>query len=202
MGDAVLSLRNDDAPAIAHTCDAGRGAVGALTGAPRYPDAHAEAVSRLAHQVGAALGLSGDDLKALVVGALVHDIGKLRIDASILRKPAPLTTREWQHIRRHPDEGAGLLGGVFAESILAVVRWHHERWDGRGYPDALAGDAIPLPARIVAVADAFRAMLEPRPYRLSVRPPDAAGEILRASGSQFDPACVDALLSVVGAAAA
>ncbi len=171
--------------------------------APRseYPDAHAEAVARLARRIAARLGMSPELRRTIAVGALVHDIGKLVIDEGVLAKPGPLDEEEWRSVRRHPDEGARLLAGVVALDVLTVVRSHHERWDGTGYPDALAGESIPLAARVVAVADAYRAMLEPRPYRSPVGSRDARREIECQSGAQFDPGCVHALLDCLNVTA-
>ena len=115
----------------------------------------------------------------------------------MLEKPTDLDAEEWRLIERHPHEGARIVSGVFADEVVAVVRWHHERWDGTGYPDALPGAAIPLEARVVAVADAFRAMREQRPYRGPVPESEAVTELERGAGMQWDPACVEALLSVV-----
>lgn len=162
-----------------------------------YPDAHAEAVANLAYRVALHLGVSTDTIRTVVVGGLVHDIGKLAIDATVLEKPTRLDAEEWRMVERHPHEGARLVSGVFADEIVAVVRWHHERWDGTGYPDALPGGAIPLQARVVAVADAFRAMREQRPYRAPVAASEAVTELERGAGTQWDPECVEALLSVV-----
>jgi HD-GYP domain-containing protein (c-di-GMP phosphodiesterase class II) len=166
-------------------------------GARPYPDEHAEAVAELAYRVAVRLGIAADTVRSVVAGGLVHDIGKLAIDAAVLEKPARLDDEEWRIIRRHPHEGARLLSGIFADEVLAVVRWHHERWDGTGYPDALPGSAIPIQARVVAVADAFRAMREERPYRAPVETSDAVSELEHGAGTQWDPACVAALLSVV-----
>jgi HD-GYP domain-containing protein (c-di-GMP phosphodiesterase class II) len=162
-----------------------------------YPDEHAEAVAELAYRVAIRLGMAADTVRSVVAGGLVHDIGKLAIDAAVLEKPARLDDDEWRMVKRHPHEGARLLSGIFADEVLAVVRWHHERWDGTGYPDALPGSAIPIQARIVAVADAFRAMREERPYRSPVEAADAVCELEHGAGTQWDPECVAALLSVV-----
>jgi putative nucleotidyltransferase with HDIG domain len=167
-----------------------------------YPDAHAEAVADLAYRVARELGASAETLRTVVIGGLVHDIGKLAIDQALLDKPTRLDESEWRVIQRHPHEGARLLTGVFADDVVAVVRWHHERWDGTGYPDAMPAGAIPLPVRLVAVADAFRAMREHRPYRAPVPTSEVLSELERGSGTQWDPDCVDALLRVVCADAA
>jgi HD-GYP domain-containing protein (c-di-GMP phosphodiesterase class II) len=162
-----------------------------------YPDAHAAAVAELAVLMAERLHLRAEEMRTIVLGALLHDVGKLSIDERILAKPGPLDEDEWRDVQRHPDEGERLLDGVLADEVLAIVRSHHERWDGLGYPDALAAGEIPLGARIVAVADAYRAMLEHRPYRAAVTPTDALDEVEREAGAQFDPDCVAALLHVV-----
>ncbi len=172
-----------------------------LADAGAFPDEHAEAVADLARRIGEFLQLSPERLAALIAGALVHDIGKLDLDERILLKPGPLDDEEWEEVRRHPDDGAELAGRVFSHEVVSIVRSHHERWDGRGYPEALAGERIPLGARVVAVADAFRAMIEPRPYRSQVDKTQAVDELQRAAGSQFDPACVGALLAVLDVSA-
>jgi HD-GYP domain-containing protein (c-di-GMP phosphodiesterase class II) len=162
-----------------------------------YPDEHAAAVAELAILIAERLCLDADELRSIVLGALLHDVGKASIDERILTKPGPLDEDEWRDVQRHPDEGERLLDGVLAREVLAIVRSHHERWDGRGYPDALVAAEIPLGARIVAVADAYRAMLETRPYRTAVLPSEALVEVEREAGAQFDPDCVRALLEVV-----
>jgi len=163
-----------------------------------YTSDHTTAVSRLAVAVGSHLGLGGEDLAILKLGALLHDVGKLEVPEAILSKPAALDKREWRAMRRHVDSGERLLHpDVDLPAVLAIVRWHHERWDGAGYPDGKRGNEIPLAARIVAVADAFQAMVEVRPYRKRRTERAALEEIRRHAGSQFDPRCVDALEDVV-----
>jgi len=185
-----------------HASQDGRRVVRELVDSFEYPDAHAEAVAELAARIAEQLEVSRERLRTLAVGALLHDVGKLTLDERILAKPGPLDPSEWSLVRTHPDEGERLLRGALTREALAVVRWHHERWDGSGYPDGLRGEQIPLGARIVAVADAFCTMLEHRPYRRPVEPAAAMTELERESGAQFDPACVDALLSVLGRQAA
>jgi len=132
------------------------------------------------------------------LGALLHDIGKIRVPESILLKAGPLTDEQWEVMRSHPEVGERILAPMQSlEDVLPIVRSSHERWDGTGYPDGLAGEAIPLGARIVAVCDAYHAMVEDRPYRKALSRGDAIEEMRNAGGSQFDPDCVNALLEVL-----
>jgi putative two-component system response regulator len=160
-----------------------------------YVSGHSMAVCRLAVRIGRALDIGEEDLAHLAVGALMHDIGKVFIDGRVLAKPTRLTKPEWETIRLHPALGEALLApGLFKETVLGIVRWHHERWDGAGYPDGLGGQSIPLGARIVAAADAFSAMCESRVYRPARSLDDAAQELERTSWTQFDGLCVRALV--------
>jgi HD-GYP domain-containing protein (c-di-GMP phosphodiesterase class II) len=124
---------------------------------------------------------------------LLHDIGEMAIPEAILRKPGPLTPDEWEVMRTHPEIGARILADMeFLGDAIEVVRSHHERWDGAGYPAGLAGEDIPLGARIFGVCDAFDAMTSDRPYRSALPFEHAVDEILAGSGSQFDPEVVKA----------
>jgi putative nucleotidyltransferase with HDIG domain len=159
---------------------------------------HTSAVSRLAGSLATRLGLTSGERRTVELGALLHDVGKLAIPDRILIKPGPLTEIEWASMRRHAVVGESLLARVLdLPEVLVVVRSHHERWDGQGYPDGLVGEAIPLSARIVSVADAFHAMTEPRPYREPRTKTAALAEIVSQSGCQFDPTCVHALKAIV-----
>ena len=170
----------------------------ALEAKDDYTSEHAQEVSDLAVDVARRVGLEGEDLRAVELGALLHDIGKIRIPEAILNKPGPLSPEEWDVMRGHPEAGETILAPIAAlSSVLPIVRSSHERWDGAGYPDGLAGDDIPLGARVVAVCDAYRAMVEPRPYRSARDPQWARNELIASAGTQFDPACVEALLAVV-----
>jgi len=167
-----------------------------------YVAGHSVSVCETALRLGEALGLDADELDGVTLGALLHDIGKVFVDGQLLGKPAPLTPAEAATIRLHPQLGEALLAPTVShETVLGIVRWHHERWDGGGYPDGLAGAATPLPARIVAAADAFVAMGETRTYRRSRGLDDALAELQRESARQFDPGCVEALVDLLGAAA-
>jgi diguanylate cyclase (GGDEF)-like protein len=159
---------------------------------------HLEDVSELALAVGRELGLTGASLEELHRAAQLHDVGKIAIPDAILRKPGPLDEEDWAFVRQHTVIGERILGA--SPSLRAVgplVRASHERWDGHGYPDGLAGAAIPLAARIVAACDAFDAMTGPRPYRAELGVDAAVAELERCAGSQFDPAVVTALVRLV-----
>lgn len=163
-----------------------------------YTSDHTTAVSVLAVAIGRRLGLDPEEQAVVELGALLHDIGKLEVPETILNKPAALDELERRAMRRHVESGERLLHRVVdVPAVLDVVRWHHERWDGEGYPDGKRGEQIPLPARIVAVADAFQAMVEVRPYRPGRTERAALAEIRRHAGTQFDPSCVEALRAVV-----
>ena len=158
------------------------------------PDDHALGVAEYADRIAAELRLSESARRTVIVGALLHDVGKLLVDAAILSKPGPLTPAERRQVNRHPVEGERLVQGTVDAAVAEVVRAHHERWDGAGYPNGLCAFQIPLAARVVAVADAFLAMLEQRPYRRPLSTKAALEELLACAGTQFDPACVDALV--------
>ena len=180
---------------------------GTLTALARTIDAnspwtagHSERVSQLALAIGRQLGLTSDQLGHLHRGGLLHDIGKLAIPAAILDKPGPLTAEETRVMREHVRIGARILAPIKAYGeAISVVLHHHERFDGSGYPDGLAGEAIPLLARIFAVADCYDALTVDRPYRRGVRPPEAVAVILQEAGTNYDPRVVTAFLAVIGA---
>jgi len=156
---------------------------------------HTEEVVRLAVAVAAELDLELDAVQSVELGAVLHDIGKVRVPEAILNKPGLLTEEEWEVMRTHPEVGEQILRPIQSlQSTLPIVRHHHERWDGSGYPDGLAGSAIPLGARIVAVCDAYRAMTEDRPYRTALPEAQARKELEQGTGAQFDAECVRALL--------
>jgi putative nucleotidyltransferase with HDIG domain len=160
---------------------------------------HTGGVVSLSLAVGEELGLDGREMRELEFGALLHDVGKLRTPKEIINKPGKLDDGEWEIIKRHPVDGQQMLdriGGVLAEVGL-VVRAHHERWDGAGYPDGLAGEAIPLTARIVCACDAFSAMTTTRSYRKALPVEVAVAELCRCAGTQFDPRVVEALVAVI-----
>jgi len=160
-----------------------------------YTADHADDVVALCAAMGRRLGLDEPARVVLDAGARLHDIGKVGIPDVILNKPGPLTPSEWEVMRRHPEWGAevvALLPGT--QEVAAAVRAHHERWDGTGYPDGLAGEDIPDAARIIAVADAWHAMTSDRSYRRALDDEDARRELEAGAGTQFDPVAVEALL--------
>jgi diguanylate cyclase (GGDEF)-like protein/putative nucleotidyltransferase with HDIG domain len=159
---------------------------------------HTQEVAELTVEVGMVFGLAADELRHVELGALLHDIGKIRVPESILTKPGPLSEAQSKIMRSHPEVGEQILSPIASlKDILPIVRSSHERWDGAGYPDGLSGTAIPLGARIVAVCDAYRAMVEKRPYRDARTRGEAIDELRAAAGAQFDPDCVNALLEVL-----
>lgn len=163
------------------------------TRAGSYTKRHVEAVNAYAQAIALELSWEKDQLEALEFGAILHDVGKISVGESILAKTGPLNDDEWREMRMHPVYGAHMIAGnPYLEPALPVVLHHHERWDGTGYPDGLAGEDIPIGARLLAVADTFHAMTSNRSYRPAVSQADAFQEILAQSGRQFDPAMVEA----------
>jgi putative nucleotidyltransferase with HDIG domain len=171
--------------------------VATCTGTIGYPDEHAIAVAECSLLIADQLAVAADVRQTIAKGALLHDVGKLRVDERILTKPGPLTPSERRKIEQHPVEGEQIIAGSVDPGVAQVVRDHHERWDGSGYPTGLAGAEIPLAARVVAVADAYLAMREERPYRKRINKDAAIRELSKCAGSQFDPACVQALMRAV-----
>ena len=166
----------------------------ALEAKDAYTGSHAADIADLAVKVGEWLGLQPTELRTLRMGGLLHDVGKIGIAESILRKPGRLTDDEFGQIRRHTMIGAHILEAIPGfDDVVQVVRASHERWDGAGYPDALAGIQIPLGARIIAVCDAFHAMTQDRVYRRAMSLEGALQELRRCSGTQFWPPAVAAL---------
>jgi diguanylate cyclase (GGDEF)-like protein len=160
---------------------------------------HARSIVRNAEAVGTRLGMSADELRDLRYAAAFHDIGKIAVPERILNKPGPLTESERLEVERHVEIGAQILSQVdFLEGVLPLVRHCHEHWDGGGYPDGLAGDRIPLGARVILVCDAHDAMTADRPYRPALAPDRAYEEIREAAGRQFDTRVATAFLDAVG----
>jgi HD-GYP domain-containing protein (c-di-GMP phosphodiesterase class II) len=166
----------------------------------RYTADHGDSIAKLALLVGRRLGLPAHDLRSLEYAALLHDVGKIGIPRHILNKPATLSAEEFAIVAEHPVIGERIVARIdYLCSLAPIIRAAHERWDGGGYPDGRAGDDIPVIARIVFVCDAYHAMTSDRPYRERLSEEAARAELRRNAGTQFDPAVVDAFLSVVPA---
>lgn len=171
----------------------------AIDNKDHYTRRHSEEVTEYAHWIAEELGLSDEQKHALRLAGLVHDVGKIGIPDEILLKPGALDAAEYATMKQHAVLGAVMLAALPGmEQIALIVRYHHERWDGRGYPDGIAGEQIPLLARILAVADAFSAMTADRPYRKGMDWQSALAELQRQKGIQFDPVVVDAFMAAVG----
>jgi diguanylate cyclase (GGDEF)-like protein/putative nucleotidyltransferase with HDIG domain len=164
-----------------------------------YTRSHCQTVSQLASTIAAELGFDGERLDKLRLAGLLHDVGKIGIPDAILNKPSKLTDEEYELMKRHSLLGFDIVDAAGLHTEARWVRHHHERVDGRGYPDGLARDEIPLESRIILVADAFEAMTSDRPYRQAPGRDFALEELRRGAGSQFDPAVVDALERALGA---
>ena len=160
-----------------------------------YTRAHSQEVTHFALMIGKELGFSEEEQQVIEQAALLHDIGKVGVPDNILRKPGPLTEAEWDVMRQHPEIGKELLEHIQVLHLeQGIIRHHHERWDGKGYPDGLKGKEIPLYARVLGVADAFHAMISDRPYRKALPFATAVEELRQNSGTQFDPEIVQAFL--------
>ncbi len=158
---------------------------------------HSERVVRFTVAIAEKVGVAPAQLPDLWHGALLHDIGKIGVRDAILLKEGPLTEEEWKEMRLHPQKGWRMIRNIpFLKGAAEIVLCHQERWDGGGYPRKLAGEAIPLGARIFAVADAFDALRSDRPYRKSTTFAEAHKEVARCAGTQFDPRCIAAFLSI------
>ena len=161
-----------------------------------YTEKHTHRVAESARHVGMKMGLSERALEALYRGGIIHDIGKIGVPDSILLKPGPLDSEEMALMRRHPLIGESIVKPLrSAAALLPIIRHHHEHFDGTGYPDGLAGRAIPHLARIVAVCDAYDALITDRPYRKAKTPEDAVAVLVDGAGKQWDAEAVDVLVS-------
>jgi ribonuclease P protein subunit RPR2 len=162
-----------------------------------YTGKHAERVAAYGIEIARSLGVARPDAPEIEFGFLLHDIGKVAIPDAILYKPGALTKEERELMARHPTIGADIIRGIaFLQDAAKVVRSHHERWDGTGYPDGLRGEEIPIAARVFAVADVFDALTTDRPYRPALTLEEARRMIVLGSGSQFDPSVVSAFNSI------
>jgi putative nucleotidyltransferase with HDIG domain len=162
-----------------------------------YTAGHSRQVAIYAGALADRLNLSDVDKSTVVKAALVHDIGKVGIDDQIVRKPGKLTAEEFAIMQKHTVIGAEILGRTPGlVPLVPLVRHHHERWDGRGYPDGIAGTEIPIGARILALSDSLDAMCSDRPYRARLNFEDVMAEVRRCAGAQFDPVLVEAVLDI------
>lgn len=169
----------------------------ALESKDPYTHGHSQRVERHVYRTAATMGLPPSAIEELRMAGALHDVGKIRIPDRILRKPGELTIEERALVEEHAVVGAWMVSSVGSVDVISGVRHHHERWDGRGYPDGLAGTDIPLYARIIAVADAYDAITSTRPYRVSSGREHAVGTLQRESGSQFDPVIVSAFVEAL-----
>ena len=170
----------------------------AVDGKSPYTHGHSERVTRYALALAERLGLSAADQDLLYRGGLLHDIGKIGVPDAVLNKPGPLTAEEFDLVKRHPTEGAEMVRPLEScRDLTPIIRWHHERLDGRGYPDGLAGDEIPLLVRVISVADVYDALRSDRPYRAGL-PHDECLEMLRqdAGGGSLDRDLVEAFANL------
>ena len=159
-----------------------------------YTSGHSKRVCRYSEMIAIELGISGRELDEIAVGAALHDVGKLGIPEQVLRKPSRLDEEEWQLMQSHPKVGARIIDSFNqSPAVLHMIFHHHEHWNGKGYPAGLSGEAIPFPARVVAVADALDAMTSARSYQRNRTVAEAVAEIQRSAGRQFDPAIVAAI---------
>jgi len=204
--ESVISVANTAAMAIENTrlhdtvLDAYKNTVSALAAAIDAKDTHmrghSQRVMEYSLKAGAALFFSPEEMETLEYGSILHDIGKIAIDSSILNKPGPLTAGEWEIMHAHPVIGAELIKEIpFLEKASELVLCHHERYDGTGYPDGLRGEDIPMSARIIAVADAFDTMTVDSSYRGAISVEKAITELNECTGTQFCPKAVKAMLT-------
>lgn len=160
-----------------------------------YTFDHSEHVAKLSALIAEGMGMTGKAKDKIEHAALIHDIGKIGVDERILKKRGPLTAEEFAEIKKHPEIGATIVQSVpFLEDAIPVILYHHERYDGKGYPEGLKGEEIPLNARIVLVADAVDAMMRARPYRDALPKENVANELKNHAGTQFDPYIINLIL--------
>ncbi len=157
---------------------------------------HVHRVSDLAVNLGTGLDLGEEDLDRLALAGVLHDVGKIHLDPSILGKPGPLTDSEFELMRRHPELGFAMTRNRLDSKVAEAILYHHERWDGRGYPFGLTAEEIPILSRVVLVSDAFDAMTSTRAYQPALPVDYAVNEIRKNTGTQFDPQVVDVFLEL------
>jgi len=201
-GDAVtihgLSIVDGDATTVANTFDIFDGLINTIDQKDRYTRRHSEHMTGFALQMAQAAGCSAETYNVMRIAGLLHDVGKIGIPDSILRKPGKLTADEYEVMKSHVTLSALIIHGLpHMHDILDAVANHHERWDGSGYPLGLAGEQIPFLGRIMAIADAYSAMTLDRPYRAAMSVEAALDQIRSGMGSQFDPTLAEMFLDIV-----
>lgn len=161
-------------------------------------DTHLWRLAEYSRTIALAMGCSPEDARYAWYGGVLHDIGKIGIDESVLKKPGALTPEEFNEVKRHPDIGAEIVRSMrFAPIVSPIIRSHHERWDGHGYPQGIGGEDIPLAARIVAVADSWDAMITDRPYRQALDHQEASSRLHKGAGTQWDQTVVDVFVDLL-----
>lgn len=197
---ASLNLENNllYESTYANLMDAFKSMAASIQARDQYTESHSIRVTRLAIQIGETMGCSTDDIESLKISGMLHDIGKIAVPDHVLLKPGRLTDEEYNIIKQHPLTGEAILKPIMLfDKESVIIRHHHERWDGRGYPDGITGEHIPLLSRIMAVADSFDAMTNNRPYRQAMPVERAVWELHEYAGRQFDPDAVQCFLKVL-----
>lgn len=163
-----------------------------------YTEGHLRRIAGYGAQIAEALGLSDDDVRTVRYAGILHDIGKIGVRESILRKPGPLDAEEQTELRRHAEHGAAIVAPMrFADAVAPIILSHHEHWDGNGYPYGISGEQIPIGARIISVVDAWDAMTTDRPYRKSLGETEALRRLRADSGTQWDPRVVETFIALL-----
>jgi putative nucleotidyltransferase with HDIG domain len=163
-----------------------------------YTERHSRSVTKLALDTARVMNCSACEIESLKISSLLHDIGKIAIPDYILLKPGHLTNEEYEIIKNHPAIGENILRSIaLFKDARKIIRHHHERWDGKGYPDGLSGENIPFHSRMLGVADSFDAMVTDRPYRKALKTDEAIAELQRNRNIQFDKNVVDAFMSII-----
>jgi putative nucleotidyltransferase with HDIG domain len=194
---AALGLENDE-PELSGSAESTTALLAMLAERDSGTCCHSKATAEWARRLATSMNSDGEATEFIALCALLHDVGKIATPEAILLKPGPLTDDEWTVMRQHSAAGARILNQIPSLArCAAIVRAHHERFDGSGYPDRLSGTAIPYEARVVAVADAFHAMISERPYREPISPRAALEILAEGRGTQWDPEIVDAMIAMV-----